>query len=135
MLLGFSPGVSGTSGTRVLGAITHETWGNILQVVTSPAGAFLLRPDDRLTLPGISRWLTSWAQLRYIMHHVIPRIVQDYPACVYMFADLDQLTKAEMFVGTFSSNIGRLVALLREASGKPRESSISIDGDWVPGRD
>lgn len=87
-----------------------------------------------MTLPGIYRLLTSSAQPRCIMHHITPRIVQDYPAFVYMFADLEQLTKSELFVGTFSSNVGRLVALLREAAGKSRESSISIDRDWVPGR-
>lgn len=52
-----------------------------------------------------------------------------------MFADLQQLAAAEVFVGTFSSNVGRLVFLLREAGGlKNRTSSISLDDDWYPGR-
>ena len=33
-----------------------------------------------------------------------------------------------MFVGTFTSNVSRLVALLREGiDGKPRDSCISLD--------
>ena len=53
-----------------------------------------------------------------------------------MFADLHQLTHASVFVGTFSSNIGRLVALLRQNIGnKQASTTISIDRDgWNPGR-
>ncbi|CAN0541458.1 unnamed protein product [Scytosiphon promiscuus] len=52
-----------------------------------------------------------------------------------MMADLEQLAAAEVFVGTFSSNIGRLVAVLRDALGKPRSSAISVDTElWFPGR-
>lgn len=61
--------------------------------------------------------------------------LQGYAELVYMFADLQQLTAAEVFVGTFTSNVGRLVYLRREASGsKLRESSISLDDEWHPGR-
>lgn len=78
----------------------------------------------------------SWVSTRsFICFTVALRsILQNYPSFVYMFADLEQLTKAELFVGTFSSNVGRLVALLREAAGKSRQSAISIDGAWLPGR-
>lgn len=38
------------------------------------------------------------------------------------------LASADVFVGTFTSNVSRLVALLREGiNGKPRDSSISLD--------
>lgn len=77
---------------------------------------------------------TSRASRRCIIHHLSSRLAQDYPDYVYMFADLEQLVKAELFVGTFSSNLGRLAALLREAAGKPLESSVSIDIEWFPGR-
>ncbi|CAM9749390.1 unnamed protein product, partial [Ascophyllum nodosum] len=61
---------------------------------------------------------------------------QSYAELVYMFADLHQLTHASVFVGTFSSNIGRLVALLRQNIGnKQASTTISIDRDgWNPGR-
>lgn len=95
---------------------------------------FLPGTEDRVTLPGTSRMFTSRASRRCIIHHVPSRLAQGYPAYVYMFADLEQLVKAELFVGTFSSNVGRLAALLREAAGKPLESSVSIDIEWVPGR-
>ncbi|CAM9447993.1 unnamed protein product, partial [Laminaria digitata] len=61
--------------------------------------------------------------------------MQGYGSFVYILADLEQLAAAELFVGTFSSNVGRLVMLLREGRGKPRSSSISLDvGSWHPGR-
>lgn len=45
-----------------------------------------------------------------------------------MFADLQMLSAANVFVGTYSSNVGRLVALLREGvDGHGRESCISLD--------
>ncbi|CAM9749320.1 unnamed protein product [Ascophyllum nodosum] len=61
---------------------------------------------------------------------------QSYAELVYTFADLHQLTHASVFVGTFSSNIGRLVALLRQNIGKKQASTtISIDRNgWTPGR-
>lgn len=60
---------------------------------------------------------------------------KDYGSFVYILADLEQLAAAELFVGTFSSNVGRLVMLLREDLGKPRNSTISMDRhSWYPGR-
>lgn len=45
-----------------------------------------------------------------------------------VFADLQMLSASPVFVGTFSSNIGRVVALLREGiHGHPRDSCISLD--------
>lgn len=61
---------------------------------------------------------------------------QGYGAFAYMLADFKRLVEAEVFVGTFSSNVGRLMVVLREAGGtKSRESSISVDTpNWWPGR-
>lgn len=54
---------------------------------------------------------------------------------VYLFVDLQQLSLAEVFVGTFSSNLGRLIAVLREGNGRERSSAISVDRPtWTPGR-
>lgn len=54
---------------------------------------------------------------------------------MYMFADLHQCTRADVFVGTFSSNMGRLLVLLRESIGlRQRHSAISLDGPWWAGR-
>ena len=62
---------------------------------------------------------------------VIPK---EYPSFVYLIADLEQLTAAEVFVGTLTSNLGRLVVLLREGVGKPRDSTLSLDKEWYPNR-
>lgn len=44
------------------------------------------------------------------------------------------LAGAEMFSGTFSSNIGRIVALMRETLNKPRDSALSSDTEeWFAG--
>ncbi|CAM9316215.1 unnamed protein product [Laminaria digitata] len=59
---------------------------------------------------------------------------QGYGAFVYMFADIEQLAAADVFVGTFTSNVGRLVVMLREGLGKQRNSSISLDTPWRPAR-
>lgn len=63
------------------------------------------------------------------------RLPQTYGGFVYTLADLRQCAKADVFVGTFSSNMGRLLVLLRESIGlKPRHSAISVDRSWTAGR-
>lgn len=57
-----------------------------------------------------------------------------YASFVYLMADFEQLAAADVFVGTFSSNVGRLVMLLREGAGKARSSCISLDYAWKPNR-
>ena len=54
----------------------------------------------------------------------------DYWSFVYIIADIEKLVEADIFVGTFSSNIGRLVAILRDGIGKSTDSSISMDARW-----
>ena len=45
------------------------------------------------------------------------------------------LSQANVFVGTFSSNVARIVVLLRESRGMERSSSLSVDvQDWFPER-
>ena len=57
-----------------------------------------------------------------------------YGSVVYLLADLEQLAAADVFVGTCSSNIGRLVFLLRDGLGKDQSSDISLDREWHPTR-
>lgn len=57
-----------------------------------------------------------------------------YGSFVYTFADIEQLAAADIFVGTFTSNVGRFVVMLREGLGKERNSSISLDAPWTPAR-
>lgn len=47
-------------------------------------------------------------------------------------ADLKQLAAADVFVGTCSSNLGRLVMVLRDGLGKEKDSAISLDLPWYP---
>lgn len=47
-----------------------------------------------------------------------------------MLAEIEVMREARVFIGTFSSNLGRLVHGLRHAS---EESSISLDDRWAPG--
>lgn len=53
---------------------------------------------------------------------------------VYLMSDFEQMARADVLVGTFSSNVGKLVLLLREGVGKERSSCISLDNDWGPNR-
>ncbi|CAM9692366.1 unnamed protein product [Scytosiphon promiscuus] len=60
---------------------------------------------------------------------------QTYAGFVYALADLQQLTAADVFVGTYSSNLGRLLVLLRDSVGeKDRASAMSVDSAWFAGR-
>ena len=53
-------------------------------------------------------------------------------AVVYrLYAELHLLVKANWTVATFSSNVGRVVQLLRE---QPEETCTSVDTRWYPGR-
>ncbi|CAN0062939.1 unnamed protein product [Ectocarpus sp. 12 AP-2014] len=58
-----------------------------------------------------------------------------YELYVGLHAELHMMSHADIFVGTFSSNIGRLVYLMREVNGFPRNSTLSVDvPDWHFGR-
>lgn len=53
----------------------------------------------------------------------------------YFVAELQMMASADVFCGTYSSNVGRLVVLLREAMAMPRDSALSCDKpDWFAGR-
>eukprot|EP00903_Cladosiphon_okamuranus_P007627 g7396.t1 len=57
-----------------------------------------------------------------------------YEAMVLLRAELLMLAGAEVFSGTFSSNIGRIVALMRDTLNKPRGSALSNDTEeWFAG--
>ncbi|CAN0020748.1 unnamed protein product, partial [Scytosiphon promiscuus] len=58
-----------------------------------------------------------------------------YDRYVLLHTELAIMAAADVFVGTFSSNIGRLVYLIREGHGFARNSTISVDDpDWYMGR-
>lgn len=60
---------------------------------------------------------------------------QTYEAMVLLRVEMLMLAGADVFSGTFSSNLGRIVAFMRETSGKPRESALSSDVPlWFAGR-
>lgn len=60
---------------------------------------------------------------------------QKYDSFLHLFLDIEMLSKSEVFVGTFSSNLGRFVVTARESFNKRRDSSISVDWkNWFPGR-
>lgn len=53
-----------------------------------------------------------------------------YDSVVDLLGDVEMMRRARVFVGTFSSNLGRLVHVLR--TGDERDS-ISLDDRWAPG--
>lgn len=56
---------------------------------------------------------------------------EEYAGFVLVFADLKLLSAASVFVGTFSSNVSRVVALMREGiERKARDSCISLDKEF-----
>lgn len=59
---------------------------------------------------------------------------QTYSSFVCFFAELQMLAESDVFVGSFSSNVSRLLALRRESLGRPRGSTLSVDiPAWHPG--
>ena len=66
---------------------------------------------------------------------LVPGLYKGYGSMVYLIADLDQLAAADVFVGTCSSNLGRLVMVLRDGLGKTSNTSISLDRPWYPKRE
>ncbi|CAM9383799.1 unnamed protein product [Ectocarpus sp. 6 AP-2014] len=58
-----------------------------------------------------------------------------YEAMVYLRAELEMLAGSAVFSGTFSSNVGRMVALMRKTLDMPDESAVSVDFPaWFAGR-
>lgn len=59
---------------------------------------------------------------------------QTYELYVGLHAELQMMSEADVFVGTFSSNIARLVHVMRESKGFQRNSTMSVDiPDWYSG--
>ena len=52
--------------------------------------------------------------------------VEKFAEMVQLWAEIELLAEAKFFVGTFSSNIGRLVQMLR---GQEENTAVSVDGD------
>ncbi|CDF38740.1 Alpha-(1,6)-fucosyltransferase fragment, family GT23 [Chondrus crispus] len=55
---------------------------------------------------------------------------ENYGRVVELLAEVEALRGAKVFVGTFSSNLGRLVHVLREGDER---NSVSLDDRWAPG--
>ncbi|KAI0565822.1 Alpha-(1,6)-fucosyltransferase [Gracilaria domingensis] len=55
---------------------------------------------------------------------------QNEERVVALLAEIEMMRKATVFIGTFSSNLGRLVHVLRDQEA---ESSVSLDDKWAPG--
>lgn len=67
-------------------------------------------------------------------NHVPTSSAGEYGPFVYIMSDIDQLSRADLFVGTLTSNVGRFVTLIREGLGKERNSTITLDKEWYAGR-
>lgn len=68
---------------------------------------------------------------------VAPIIIyqQTYDAVVDLLAELQVLAEADIFVGTYSSNIARYTVLVREANNFAQNTTGSVDKEfWFPGR-
>lgn len=85
----------------------------------------------------------SWrtADAEFPREHVVdnllclPSFFQVFEDFIPLLLDLQHLSRAELFVGTYSSNWGRLLHIMREANNKSRETTISVDGkNWEPVR-
>jgi len=51
---------------------------------------------------------------------------------MYLLANLEAIKHSDVFVGSFSSEISRLVEILRATQGKHPSTGLSVDLDWFP---
>lgn len=58
--------------------------------------------------------------------------LKTYEGYVILLAEMEMLARGEVFVGTLSSNIGRMALLMREARGRSRTTTLSLDGSYTP---
>lgn len=56
-----------------------------------------------------------------------------YDAVALLMSDLRMLARADVFSGTFSSNVGRMVTLMRKSLGKPRSAVAADKKRWRSG--
>ncbi|CAM9886103.1 unnamed protein product [Scytosiphon promiscuus] len=90
-------------------------------------------------LPNVRRKRVVSISFRSVedKNQTVPTTTTDmtYDRYVVLHTELAMMATADVFVGTFSSNIGRLVYLIREGLGFPRNSTISVDNpNWHLGR-
>ncbi len=100
--------------------------------VATDDGAIL---KELRTLLGVGRLVIALpgteARTGHFQIHVNQGYMKQNRGAVYaLLADVTALKDATWFIGTFSSNFGRMVHVLRKAS--PR-TSISLDDQWSPG--
>ncbi|CAM9810846.1 unnamed protein product, partial [Ascophyllum nodosum] len=84
--------------------------------------------------PNIDNAKIVWISLRSVSgksHHkyVIPTATYELPYDFFVvwFAELEMLANADIFVGTFSSNVSRMLMVMRESNRLSRNTTISID--------
>ncbi|CAM9139363.1 unnamed protein product [Ascophyllum nodosum] len=88
--------------------------------------------------PGSFVWISGRAfQTTAASEGTLPTManVMEYGSYVVLFAELEMLSQANVFVGTFTSNVAQLIMLMREAEGTPRSSTLSVDRpNWFAAR-
>eukprot|EP00904_Undaria_pinnatifida_P002353 jgi/Undpi1/12118/HiC_scaffold_5.g01794.m1 len=123
-------GLNGTSADDIEGIWVASDDAKMIDEVRTLAGNYFpsVRSEDIVyAANGVAGSLQPSNMVTHTNH-------QSYGSLVYLMADLEQLAAADVFVGTCSSNIGRLVMLLRDNLGKDQDSGISLDKPWLPNR-
>ncbi|CAN0067173.1 unnamed protein product [Pylaiella littoralis] len=111
----------GANGAKEIRAIwVASTDPNVIKEVRALAREYFPNVHDEAIV-----WASGGQDGRKIATH---SKFEEYSGFVMLFADLKMLSASRVFVGTFSSNVARLVALLREGvHGHQRDSCISLD--------
>lgn len=126
-----------------VGSDTEKTWNEPERIWTdsdedlnSIRGVWVISDDPEvfeqvrrlapLYFPGVkaSRGVVNGWSSKWKGAHVAK---QTYSSIVYALADLVQLSRAQVVVGTANNDMDDMAALLRSGNGKSRDSYISID--------
>jgi hypothetical protein len=114
-----------------------------VEAVSPPSASVFIASDDGRALRELRRALEARGRVVLALGAASARAghVQavtnraatkhNRPLVEALLAEVHALAAADWFVGTFSSNLGRLVHVLRDE--KDPETSISLDTRWAPG--
>ena len=88
-------------------------------------------PSARLSVP-MATHSTSAQRHRWKLHHMAgnPGRGEGREAVYRLYAEISLMVRANWTICTFSSNVARLVQVLRE---QPEETMSSLDAEWYPG--
>ena len=122
---------AGTDKTREVDPVTECSYVNKLAAMSNNARGLdiFVATDDQQVIDGVNACRATRA-LNWHVHHFNgnPGRGTGREIIYRLYAEITVMTRADWVVGTFSSNVGRIVQLLREL---PEETMSSLDSACI----